>query len=173
MSDNVGEQRSAASILEEIFLQESINQARNTLFALQAKKAGSVTLATRYQALSVAQGVRARKALLRLRGSVGGVEENHGAAVAELERLSQAYPQMLAQAKELENSGLAAFLDQLSKTTRNHLQLGKRPDQEGESVDYHVCRVCGFIASDRLPERCPVCQALQTKFQTVSGETRS
>ena len=32
---------------------------------------------------------------------------------------------------------------------------------------YAVCQVCGFIRAGDAPERCPVCGALQSKFNSI------
>jgi rubrerythrin len=33
---------------------------------------------------------------------------------------------------------------------------------------YHVCQVCGYIAEDDAPDRCPVCDAIKTKFNPMT-----
>ena len=38
---------------------------------------------------------------------------------------------------------------------------------ERETV-YHICQVCGYIAEDEAPDRCPVCDAIKSKFKPVT-----
>ncbi len=35
------------------------------------------------------------------------------------------------------------------------------------SKAYHVCQVCGYVTSKKIPEKCPVCGAGRDKFKTV------
>jgi rubrerythrin len=35
-------------------------------------------------------------------------------------------------------------------------------------TEYYVCQVCGYIAEDEAPDRCPVCAAVIEKFKAVS-----
>jgi len=34
-----------------------------------------------------------------------------------------------------------------------------------KSIDYFVCSVCGYIAENSPPEKCPVCSAVHGKFK--------
>jgi rubrerythrin len=43
-----------------------------------------------------------------------------------------------------------------------------KPSQKGsadESTKYYVCKICGYIAVDEIPPKCPVCNAVQEKFR--------
>jgi rubrerythrin len=34
---------------------------------------------------------------------------------------------------------------------------------------YHVCQVCGYVTSKKIPDKCPICQATKDKFKTIGS----
>jgi rubrerythrin len=34
-------------------------------------------------------------------------------------------------------------------------------------VTYHVCTVCGYVAEDEAPDKCPVCGVPRARFRRV------
>jgi rubrerythrin len=40
---------------------------------------------------------------------------------------------------------------------------------EGRTADYYVCQICGYISENEIPENCPVCGAVKTRFKAVVG----
>ena len=37
-----------------------------------------------------------------------------------------------------------------------------------QETDYYVCQVCGYVAENEAPHRCPVCNAVQKKFKSIT-----
>jgi rubrerythrin len=54
--------------------------------------------------------------------------------------------------------------------SKNHIRLLEKFNDapSGNVPELHVCGVCGFIAVDKIPEKCPVCNAVPAKFKTVT-----
>jgi rubrerythrin len=71
---------------------------------------------------------------------------------------------------EEENRYGAEFFERLTRVTKNHLRLLEKStgDPEDREHTLHVCRVCGFIALDNTPEKCPVCNAVPEKFTAIA-----
>ena len=38
----------------------------------------------------------------------------------------------------------------------------------GGDKEYYVCNICGYIAEDEIPQKWPVCGAVNTRFQGIS-----
>lgn len=149
--------------LESAYLEEAVQAARLELFALRAEKGDQPRLAVFFRAVARAKQVHASKALMQLRGRIG----DDGANLDEARETLSVLPESFSELLEAADDGPAqSLLTQFWKTSMNHKVVAGRyaPDAEGA---YHVCTVCGFIAEGTLPERCPVCHALPSKFDTV------
>lgn len=148
--------------LESAYLEEAVQAARFELFALRAEK-DRPRLAKLFRAMARAKQVHASKALMQLRGRIGDNDANLDEARATLSGLPESFSELLEAA---DDAPAQSLLTQFWKTSMNHKVVAGRYAPEAEA-SYHVCTVCGFIAEGALPERCPVCHALPSKFDTV------
>ena len=72
-------------------------------------------------------------------------------------------------ADEGQDAALKAFSHARDVESR-HAELYKKAINDmiaDRETEYHVCQVCGYIAEDEAPERCPVCAAIKAKFKAV------
>jgi rubrerythrin len=151
-----------SSPLEAVYLTETTQAARLELFALRADNEARPRLAIMLRAVARAKKVHAAKALMQLRGKIGSTEEN----LTEAQAMLEALPATMREWMEAAEGPQEALISQCMKTAMNHASLTKRLNEDSE-MPYHVCTVCGFIAMGDMPERCPVCRALPSKFETL------
>lgn len=151
---------------------ESKAAARNAVFSKKAEMEGYPQIARLFRAVSDAESVHARRFLMLMRGKIGSTEENLAAAFEnEIKANTEAYPQLIKEAaEEGQEAALKAF-SHARDVEKRHAALYKKAINdmisERETI-YHVCQVCGYIFEDKIPDRCPVCNAVKEKFKLVS-----
>jgi rubrerythrin len=149
--------------LATAFVLEAVAAAKNEICARKAEHEVRSKAARLFRALARAQLVHSNKGLMLLRGKISSTDDNLADLMQTLEGSIAIYGGILA---ELEGAA-RGFVDQLLRTTRNHLGL-LRNYNEKEEENYLVCQICGFIATDKLPECCPVCRAVKEKFLEIA-----
>jgi rubrerythrin len=80
------------------------------------------------------------------------------------------YLRMLQEAEEDGEKAAALVFSQARDVEAEHAELYKRALSHliaERSTEYYVCTVCGHVADGRLPEKCPICGALSSKFEQV------
>jgi rubrerythrin len=80
------------------------------------------------------------------------------------------YLRMLQEAEEEGEKAAALVFSQARGVEAEHAELYKKAlnhliAQRG--TQYYVCTVCGHIADGILPEKCPICGAPGSKFESV------
>ncbi|NLI83302.1 MAG: hypothetical protein GX443_16680 [Deltaproteobacteria bacterium] len=156
------DQEKSREYLARALVLESVQAARNEIAALKAHAEGRNAEEKLFRAMEQAQRVHWNKALMLLRGRTGSTDENLEQTLASLQQSLSSYMAML----ENTDGPARGMADQLVRTTRNHMVLVRQVASRPPGT-YHVCGICGFIAYDQAPERCPVCRALQEKFAVV------
>lgn len=149
--------------LATAFVLEAVAAAKNKIHARKADQESRSRAARLFKALTSAQLVHSNKGLMLLRGKISSTDDNLADLVQTLERSVATYEAILATVE----GAARGFVQQLVRTTRNHLGL-LRQYNEHEEKNYFVCQICGFIATDKLPERCPVCLAVQEKILAIA-----
>ncbi|MFC1838417.1 rubrerythrin family protein [Thermodesulfobacteriota bacterium] len=158
--------------LAKAFAAESKASIRNAAFALKAEKEEFQAVAKLFKAVADSESVHANRFLLLMRGKIGSTEENLTTAFEnEIKANADEYPQLIKEAEE-ENSSkviIKAFTESRDVEDR-HAELYKKMLNnmiEDRETDYYVCQICGYISEDTVPENCPVCGAVSTKFKAV------
>ena len=153
------------------FAAESKAAARNAAFAQKADHDGYAQIARLFRAVSDAESVHAQRYLRLMRGKIGSTEENLEAAFQnEIRANVEEYPRLIQDAVEEENKGAERAFSQSKDVESGHASLYKRAMNDmlaDRQTDYYVCQVCGYIAEDEAPERCPVCNSVKGKFKKV------
>jgi rubrerythrin len=106
--------------------------------------------------------------LIYLRGKIGP-------AAPHLERLrlqkeaaaTQGYPASRQAAASAGDRSAEAAFEQFGKVSRNHAAVLENPDMDIADHEFYVCQVCGYIALDVVPEKCPVCGAVPERFKAA------
>jgi rubrerythrin len=150
---------------------ESRSSARNEAFAQKAEHDARPLEARLFRVLAQSESVHARRALLLLRGKIGGTAENLQAALNRLNRAyEEEYPGMI---RDAEQEGMNTARTVFSQTREVEpvqaalLEKALAAGGEAADVDYYVCQICGYISESRAPDRCPVCGAIPGKFKHV------
>jgi len=100
---------------------------------------------------------------LEAAGKVASTEENIEAALeGETYEFSQMYPGFIAEAKKDGNTSAARSFELANEAEKVHAELYKKAmrdlaagnDMQAES--FHLCPVCGYVAVNEAPERCPI-----------------
>ena len=158
--------------LSYAFGAESKAAARNAVFAKKAEMEGYTQIARLFRAVSDAESVHSRRFLMLMRGKIGSTEENLAAAFEnEIKANAEEYPKLIREAAEEGQEAAQKAFTHARDVESRHAELYKKAINdmiaERETV-YYVCQVCGFIAEDEAPERCPVCDAIKEKFKAVA-----
>lgn len=150
------------------FSEGSRAAARLRAFSLQAKKDQREDLARLFEALAEAKAVQARRFLGHLKGKIGSTDENLREALEEEGRnLEGLYPTMAEEAGQAPWAVKKAF-NQTMKVSSVHLELLRKAcGDEPAAKRLYVCRICGYISEDQMPENCPVCHAVKGRFSPV------
>jgi len=173
-SESRGENRMGKKISDNIgkaFNIESMAAARNRAFAFQAQKEGRKDLARLFRAIADAKSAQARRFLGHMKGKIGSTKENLSEALENEKRaLEDIYPGM---AKEAEGAPWAVkkAFNQTMKVSSRHLDLFRRVTETGDSeveATLYVCRICGYISENEVPDNCPVCHAVKGRFAEVA-----
>jgi rubrerythrin len=150
--------------MELTFARESVCAARNRLYAAKLKQAGDQQSANLLSALAKGSEISARRSLIFLRGRIGDpAAYMHDLQAQKRTAARQDYP--AAQAEAADEPSAAAVFEQLTHVSDNHAArlAGLAAGQPAQA--YYVCQVCGYIAADAVPERCPVCGAVPERFK--------
>jgi rubrerythrin len=156
--------------LAEAFAAESKAAARNEAFALKAESEGYPELAHLFRAVANSESVHARRFLNLMRGKIGTTEANLQAAYEnEIRAKDEKYPAMVQDAKEASKARKKAFVQSMH-TDGEHaefLKLAMEDKLAGRQTDYYVCQICGHISENSIPDNCPICKAVPTRFKKV------
>ena len=162
------------SISENIarcFAEESRLASRAAAFALQAEKDGRPALAILFRAVAFAQGVHAKRFGHLMRGKTGTTDENLAEAVETARQSFQKYTTMVQEIRGEEPSEAVRKGFIQSRKTWEEMEALLKQTAEGrgpaEGTAYFVCRICGHIHFEPVPEHCPICGAVPGRFQRV------
>ncbi len=159
--------------LSKAFAAESKASMRNQAFALKAEKEEYIQAAKLFKAVADSESVHANRFLLLMRGKIGSTEENLQTAFEnEIKANADEYPQIIREAEEEgSNNAVMKALTQTRDVEDRHAQLYKsmmNDMMEGRDTDYYVCQICGYICENEVPENCPVCGAVKSRFKLIS-----
>jgi rubrerythrin len=156
--------------LARAFAEESKASARNRAFALKAEREGYHALARLFRAVADAESIHARRFLLLMRAKIGTTAENLESALQhELRARQEVYPPMVREAQDGSKAVKKAFTQSM-QTDGEHADLYQQAKQDmmGDGdVEYYVCQICGHIEEGFVPENCPICNAVSTRFKKV------
>jgi len=149
---------------------ESASAARNRLYAAKAKKEGQHQLAKLMTAMATGEQISARRALIYLRGKIGQADI-HLDTLREQKQMAatQGYPTCRQTAASAGDRSAEAAFDQFEKVSHNHAAVLGNPDIDTAAHEFHVCQVCGYIAIDTVPDKCPVCGAVPGRFKQATA----
>ncbi|MCP1714402.1 rubrerythrin [Methanocalculus alkaliphilus] len=157
----------------EAFAGESQANRKYAIFAEKAKEDGYANVARLFRAASQAEEIHARR-LLRVAGLIRTTAENlSGGIEGETHEFMTMYPEFIKRAGEEGRKDAEITFTHAMKAEEVHAGLYKdalAAVTKGDDIvvkDVRLCPVCGNIALQDLPEKCPICGVPGTSFQNV------
>lgn len=158
--------------LRTAFAGESQANRMYLAFAQKAEQEGLPQIAKLFKAAAEAETIHAL-AHLRNAGMVGSTVDNLRHAVeGETYEYTKMYPPMTAQA-EREGHKARVMFGYAEKAEKVHADLYRKAleaasaGQDLPTGQVYVCPVCGHLEWGTPPERCPICNASQSRFQSI------
>lgn len=158
--------------LKEAFAGESQANQKYRAFAKKAEKEGFKNVAKLFKTTAEAERIHAEGHLNALE-MVGSTAENLQSAIdGETYEFTKMYPPMYEGAVQ-ENHKAKTMFNFALKAEEVHANLYSKALEavkNGKDIDsdaIYLCPVCGFIAIDDIPEKCPVCGVSKDKFIQV------
>ena len=159
--------------LKTAFAGESQANRRYLFYAEKAEKEGHEGIASLFRAIAEAETVHARNHLSTL-GQVKSTRENLEEAIGgEHYEFTKMYPEFIEQAAKEEVKRAETTFDYANKVEKIHHGLYEKAfkaldgGQELKEETYFVCQVCGYTVAGAAPDKCPICQAPQSRFKQV------
>lgn len=154
------------------FVGEAKAYHRLMAFARKADEEGYTQIAKLFRAIAAAEGVHAERHLCLLgEAVVKSTEENLASSFERETTVNKVYyPQFIQEAEEEGERQAALAFSQARDVEERHAALYKRALNallRDETHDYHVCQVCGYVAGQEAPDRCPICNARRELFRLV------
>jgi rubrerythrin len=154
--------------LAQAFAQLAKAAARKKIYSRRAARDGRPEVACFLRAMAESEAVQSRRLFNSLIGKIDTSDE-YLKTIFEKE-----VPDLLATYSELFENATAerpAFLHAVSQlqSAETRLRSFYASDKNDVTINsktrYFVCRFCGYLATDRQPEKCPICGASSEAFQ--------
>ena len=159
------------NMLREAFAGESKAYVRNLAFARRADQDGYPQIARLFKAVAEAERVHAEEYLKYLEGVVEGTEKNLRTAFEnEMLAKREIYPLFIKEAIASKREDLSWSFIRSRDVEDRHAKLYKEALSALASereVDYHVCKVCGYVFTGAVPDSCPVCRSSEKDFKKI------
>ncbi|MDI6873190.1 rubrerythrin family protein [Candidatus Solincola sp.] len=156
--------------LYDAYTGESKAAVRLKAFARKAEEEDYPVIAKLFRAVAESESIHAYNNLRLLR-EIKDTETNLEEALASEQKIAQvSYDSFIADA-EAEGERVAATMFAYARDVEErHVKLyeGALQHLVAEKIpNYYVCSVCGYVADDVIPEKCPICGAPEDKFFEV------
>ena len=152
-----------------VFADQCTSSARNALHAARAKSQHPA-LARLLAAVSTAEDIQARRMLMQMRGKIDDTSTHLSALRRKkFDDFASVFPKLAERFGREGSQKTAEALEQFGEVAKNHYDriCAAAEISRDDSTIFFVCRVCGYIAAEFPPARCPVCGAVETKFSAV------
>ncbi len=156
--------------LKEAFAGESQANRKYLAFSAQADKEGHGDAARLFRAAAEAETIHAH-AHLKAMGGIGdtaaNLKEAFGGETYEFETM---YPPMIEAAKAEGDKAAERSFTFANAAEKVHAALYEKALKglgQNKGTAYLVCSVCGHIAEDHAPEKCPICGAGPKAFKKI------
>lgn len=156
--------------LYDAYTGESKAAVRLKAFARKAEEEDYPVIARLFRAVAESESIHAYNNLRLLR-EIKDTETNLEEALASEQKIAQvSYDSFIADAEAEGEKAAATMFTYARDVEERHIKLyeGALQHLVAEKVpSYYVCSVCGYVADDVIPERCPICGAPEDKFFEV------
>ncbi|WP_287152463.1 rubrerythrin family protein [Candidatus Solincola tengchongensis] len=156
--------------LYDAYTGESKAAVRLKAFARKAEEEDYPAIARLFRAVAESESIHAYNNLRLLR-EIKDTETNLEEALASEQKIAQvSYDSFIADAEAEGEKAAATMFAYARDVEERHIKLyeGALQHLVAEKVpDYYVCSVCGYVADEVVPEKCPICGAPEDKFFEV------
>ncbi len=156
--------------LYDAYTGESKAVVRLKAFAAKAEEEEYDGVAKLFRAVAESESIHAFNNLRLLR-EIKDTETNLEEALAKEQKIAEVgYDAFIADAEAEEDKAAATMFAFARDVEERHARLyeGALRHMVADRVPaYYVCGVCGYVADDVIPEKCPICGAPEDKFFEV------
>ncbi len=156
--------------LAEAFAGESQANRKYLAFAMKADKEGYPEVAKLFRAVAEAETIHAHSHLAEMGGIKSTAENLKEAHDGEIYEYTKMYPDFIQQAITENNKRAERSFSMANEAEKAHAKLYENALENlknGTEVDYYLCPVCGYVAADEVPDKCPVCGAMAKVFKKI------
>ena len=153
------------------FADQCTSAARNELHSARLRKDRRPALAGLLTAIAAAEDIQSRRMLMQMRGRIDVFGEHLSAlSRKKFEDFAEVFPKLAEHLSRKGSAKAAEAFEQFGEVAKNHYDRISETLEtvRDEIATFFLCRVCGYIAADFAPSRCPVCGAVEAKFTKVS-----
>ncbi len=155
------------------FAGESQANRKYLAFAQKAEKEGKEKIARLFKTVAEAETIHALKHF-ETAGKVGSTMDNLKSAIeGETEEFTDMYPGFIEEAKQEGQTAAGRSFNLANEAEKVHAELFKKAlaALEGggdlEVEGFYLCPVCGYVAADHAPDKCPICGAPAKSFKNI------
>ena len=149
---------------------ESQASQRYLAYAKKADQEGFTQIARLFRAAAAAESVHSGNHLRADDGVSSTLENLKVALGGENYEVESMYPPMLAAAQQEDQKKAATSFNWALEVEKIHAALYAEAIDKldsKEEYEYTVCPVCGYTHKGPAPEKCPICGAPGSKFETI------
>src|SRR5690554_1188458 len=156
--------------LRDAFSGESQAHMKYQIYSNVAAKEGYPEVARLFKAIAYAELVHARNHLKELGGIKDSVANLQDAFDGETFEIEEMYPAYKAVAELQGEKGAVRSTHYALEAEKIHAAMydeAKKTVMEKKDIEIgtiQICDVCGWTHDGELPEKCPICQAPQSKI---------
>ena len=156
------------------FIGEAKAYFRLLSYAEKAEEEEVPQIALLFRAIADAERVHATRHLSLLKDIlVKDTDTNLEASFQREKSVSEIeYPDLIKDAEEDGEKAAAITFSQARDAETFHAKLYERAIYHvirDEVRAYYVCQVCGYVTSNKVPDKCPICGAPKEKFKTIES----
>ena len=150
-----------------VFADQCTSAARNSLHAARLRKDHRKALARLLTAISTAEDIQSRRMSMLMRGKIDETAAHLSALLRKkYDDFAAVFPKLADRFGLAGQSKTAEAFEQFGEVAKNHYDRISETANRGQdhNVVFLLCQVCGYIAADFAPARCPVCGAIEARF---------
>ncbi len=156
--------------LKTAFESESRAGMKYFSFAKRAEHEGLKTIAKLFRAAAEAEVIHASNHL-RAMGTIKSSMDNIKALLDEKSYISEELYQPIIKHAKADGASWSikslCYADEAGKVIARLFQNILQNVGEDKEMDYYLCKVCGFVVENDIPEKCPICGSQKKVFKRV------
>ena len=155
--------------LEKIFSVEAVHHIEYTIYADIAHREARYEVERVFRAAALAELIHAKRQKT-ISKKMSNTDQNIVKAIVNEEfEIYELYPELIDKATSNKDFNALTSLEDAKKSDIRlvSLLIEQQSQVHETSHIYFVCNLCGFIAIDKMPVTCPVCQDESTIWHEI------